>query len=162
MRGPGTTLCVLLLGMLAMVSLIVVGCSIAVDRATTPAVETSTSPELVRKAAEFGGWTLPVNAHVLMVRREVLRGTIYKMAVQMSPDDFRSMLEESHFAANFEQLYVTAAETTIAGPDLASSPNVETAQDTSRSPAGSSMHRTVTVDERDADTRIAHITFSDV
>jgi hypothetical protein len=154
------TLCALLLGMLALVSLVVVGCSSAVDRATAPDVETSTSPELVRKAAEFGGWTLPVNANVLMVRREVLRGTVYKMAVEMSPADFRSMLEKSRFTAAFRKLYETSLETTIAGPDLASSPNVETAQDTFVSPTGPGMFRTVTVDERDADTRIAHITFS--
>ncbi|WP_433714864.1 hypothetical protein ACQP2U_12920 [Nocardia sp. CA-084685] len=150
--------------MLALVSLAVFGCSRAVDRAidraVAPDVVTSAGPELVREAAEFGGWVVPVNAKVLMVRREIVRHKTYRMAVEMSPDDFRSMLEQSRFTATFRKLYETSLETTIAGPNLASSPNIETAQDLFVSPTGPGMTRTVTVDERDADTRIAHITFS--
>lgn len=159
MAGPGMTLRVLLSGMLALVSLTLAGCSSAVDRAIAPDVETSTSPELVREATEFGGWTLPVNGKVLMVRREIVRHKTYELAVEMSPDEFRSMLEASHFTATFEKLYLASHETTIAGPDLASSPNVEKAQDMFQSPTGIGMLRTVIVDERDADIRIAHIRF---
>jgi len=159
MRGLGVTLRALLLGMLALVSLAVAGCSNAIDRAIAPDVETSTNPELVREATEFGGWTLPANGKVLMVSREIVRHKTYKIAVEMSPADFRSMLEESHFAATFKKLCLASHETTIAGPDLASSPNVQTAQDTFVSPSRIGMLRTVIVDERDANTRIAHITF---
>ncbi|WP_227997302.1 hypothetical protein [Nocardia australiensis] len=141
-------------------SLVSTGCDSAIDRAIpAPQTETSTSPELVKEATEFGGWVLPENAKILLVRKEIVRDTDYLMAVEMSPANLAWMLEKSGFTAAFMRWSPTPADTTIAGPDLASSPNVQLAQDVFQSPEGVGMFRNVLVDERNAETRIAHIAF---
>ncbi|WP_433680069.1 hypothetical protein [Nocardia sp. CA-119907] len=152
----------LIVGILAVVSLVGTGCDSVIDSAMEPDVETSTSPELVKEAIEYGGWVLPANGKILLVKREIIRNRKYQIAVEMSPADFSSMLEQTRFVAAFDKLYVTSLVTTIAGPDLASSPNVQSAQDTFLSPKGKSMIREVVVDERTADTRIVHIEFRSV
>ncbi|WP_435593154.1 hypothetical protein [Nocardia sp. bgisy118] len=147
---------------MAAVSVAGTGCGRLVEVDTGPDVETSTSPEFVKEATEYGGWTLPSNGKVLLARREVVRDTEYKLAVEMSPADLVWMLDKSGFVADFRKLFETSLVTTIAGPDLASSPNVQKAQDTFTSPKGKVMFRRVAVDERTAETRIVHIEFQGI
>ncbi|MCP2293043.1 hypothetical protein [Nocardia amikacinitolerans] len=114
------------------------------------------------EATEYGGWTLPPNGKVLLARKEVIRDTEYKLAVEMSPSDLVWMLDKSGFIADFRKLFEPTLVTTIAGPDLASSPNVQKAQDTFTSPKGKVMFRRVAVDERTPETRIVHIEFQGI
>ncbi|MEV4129705.1 hypothetical protein [Nocardia sp. NPDC049707] len=145
------------------ISLAGTGCDSAIDRAVPgPQTVTSTSPELVKEATEFGGWVLPDNAKILLVRKEIVRDRKYLMAVEMSPIDLAWMLERSGFRADFRKRYPPIADVTIAGPDLTTSPNVQSAQDVFQSPTGVGMFRNVLVDERDTDTRIVHIAFRGV
>lgn len=48
-------------------------------------IETSTSPELIKEATDYGGWTLPPDGKVLLAQREIVRDIEYKLAVEMSP-----------------------------------------------------------------------------
>ncbi|WP_227996999.1 hypothetical protein [Nocardia australiensis] len=155
----------MLLGVLAVVSLAGAGCGSMIDRVTAPDVETSTSPELVKEATEFGGWTLPADGKILLVEKEVMRDSEFRrIAVEMSPTDVASMLEKSGFTTALDKVRDPSPPyiTTIAGPDLATSPNVQRAQDTFYSQAEKTISRTVVVDERDAETRIVHIEFSHI
>ncbi|MFC9440210.1 hypothetical protein [Nocardia sp. NPDC057030] len=125
-------------------------------------METSTSVELVREAVEYGGWVLPGNSKVLLVRKEIIRDRKYQVAAEMSPTDFASMLEQSRFTAPFARDAPPYLTTPIAGPDLATSPSVQRAQEWFTSSAGRVMLRDVVVDERDANTRVVHIEFRGV
>jgi hypothetical protein len=51
----------------------------------------------------------------------------------------------------------TVAEPIIAGPPLKTSPSLLQAPDVYHNQNGQSIHRTVTVDERDSSTRYVHI-----
>ncbi|MFQ6398849.1 hypothetical protein ACLMAJ_36095 [Nocardia sp. KC 131] len=149
--------------MLVAVSLVGTGCDSAIDRAVpAPQSEDSTGPELVKEATEFGGWALPESAKILLARKEIVRDTKYLIAAEMSPTDLAWMLEKSGFTAAFRKRYPPIADTTIAGPDLTTSPNVQSAQDVFQSPTGVGMFRNVLVDERDAEARIVHIAFRGV
>ncbi|MGV9817836.1 hypothetical protein [Nocardia xishanensis] len=150
------------IAVMVVVSMAGAGCGRFVEVDTGADVETSTSPEFVREATEYGGWTLPSNGKVLLARKEVIRDTEYKLAVEMSPTDLAWMLDKSGFVADFRKLFETSLVTTIAGPDLASSPNVQKAQDTFTSPKGKVMFRRVAVDERTAEIRIVHIEFQGI
>lgn len=138
------------------------GCGRLVEVDTEPDVETSTSPELIEEATEYGGWTLPPEGKVLLVRKEIVRDREYKLALEMSPTELAWMLEESGFEADFRKVFETSLVTIIAGPDLSSSPNVQKAQDTFTSPTGRTMFRRIAVDERTAETRIVHIEFQGI
>ncbi|WP_454196140.1 hypothetical protein [Nocardia sp. Marseille-Q1738] len=159
MRVPWWVLRALIISVIAVVSLAGTGCSSTIDRATAPEVETSTSPELVKEATEFGGWVLPGSGKILLVKKQIIRNRKYQIAVEMSPADLGWMLEQSRFAATFEKVYPPFIEETIAGPDLASSPNVQSAGDTFLSAPGKGTIREVVVDERTTETRIVHIEF---
>ncbi|MCP2278374.1 hypothetical protein [Nocardia amikacinitolerans] len=150
------------IALMAVVSISGTGCGSLVEVDTAPDVETSNSPEFVKEATEYGGWTLPPNGKVLLARKEVIRDTEYKLAVEMSPSDLVWMLDKSGFVADFRKLFEPTLVTTIAGPDLASSPNVQKAQDTFTSPKGKVMFRRVAVDERTPETRIVHIEFQGI
>ncbi|MFB8277590.1 hypothetical protein [Nocardia colli] len=150
------------LTLLVVVALAGVGCDSVIDRAAAPDVEASSSPELVQEAVEYGGWVLLGNSKVLLVRREVIRDRKYQIAAEMSPTDFSSMLEQSRFTAPFAKDVPPYLTTTIAGPDLATSPSVRRAQEWFTSSAGKVMLRDVVVDERDANTRVVHIEFRGV
>ncbi|MFE7798711.1 hypothetical protein [Nocardia sp. NPDC057440] len=151
-----------MLGMLVVLSLAGTGCSSGIDRATAPDTESSTSPELVKEATEYGNWVLPANGNILLVKREIIRDRKYQIAVEMSPTDLTWMLEQSRFTDPLEKDFPPYLTKTIAGPDLASSPNVQHAQDTFLSQEKKSMIRDVVVDERAANTRIVHIEFRGV
>ncbi|MEV6560187.1 hypothetical protein AB0M22_31020 [Nocardia sp. NPDC051756] len=145
-----------------MVSLAGAGCDSVIDRAAAPEVEASSSPELVREAVEYGGWVLPADAKVLLVRKEIVRDRKYQIAAEMSPTDLSSILAQSRFTPPFARDIPPYLTTTIAGPDLATSPSVRRAQEWFTSPAGKVMLRDVVVDERDENTRIVHIEFRGV
>jgi len=152
--------------LLAVVSLAVYGCDRAVDRAVdkamVPDVEASTDPALVAEASEYGEWILPAHGKVLLVEREVVRDRRYRIAVEVSPADLVPMLERSRFPTALAKDYPPYLQKTIAGPPLESSPKVLHAQEWFTSSAGKVMLRDVTVDERDANTRIVHIDFRGV
>lgn len=159
MSGPRWALRALISGILVLVSLAGTGCNSVGDRATAPDTETSTSPELVKEATEYGDWILPANANILLAQREIIRDRKYQIAVEMSPADLTWMLEQSRFTDPLEKDFPPYLTKTIAGPDLASSPSVQHAQDTFLSQEKKSMIRDVVVDERTANTRIVHIEF---
>lgn len=149
---------------ISVVSLSVFGVSGCVD--TTPrgaetGLEMSVSPELAKEATDFGDWMLPVDGKVLLVKKEARpRSDVkFNLAVEMSPDGLAWMLEHSNYYAPFEKGLPVYPERIIAGPDLATSPSVQKAQDIFRSGEGDSMIRDVVVDERTADLRIVHIEF---
>lgn len=148
-------------GLLLAVAILLCGtaCDRAIDRAAAPDIETSTSGELVREAAEFGGWTLPSTANVLLAQRETANNTKYRIAVEVPTADVQSMLAKSHFTNRFDKLYQTVLVKTIAGPDLADSPNVLLAQDNHVPAKGRSTIREVVIDERYPQTRIVHLEF---
>jgi hypothetical protein len=162
MSGPRWTQRALILGVLVVVSLVGSGCNSDIDRATVPDTETSTSPELVKEATEYGDWMLPPNGKILLAKREIIRDRKYQIAVEVSPADLAWMLEKSRFTDPLEKDFPPYLTKTIAGPDLASSPHVQHAQDVFLSQEKKSMIRDVTVDERAADTRIVHIEFRGV
>ncbi|MBB4855567.1 hypothetical protein HNP40_002974 [Mycobacteroides chelonae] len=149
----------LFIGLLVASLLFATACDRVVDRAAAPDVETSTSTQLVRNATEFGGWTLPANGKVLLAQRETVNNKKYRIAVEMPAADVQAMLEKSHFTAKFSKLYQTSLVKTIAGPDLASSPNVLLAQDNYVPAKGKSAIREVAIDERNPQTRIVHLEF---
>lgn len=135
----------------------------AIDQMMVPDVEESTSPELLREATEYGGWVLPANAKVLLVRREIVRDRKYRIAVETSPADLTLMLEQSRFPAVLSPSEPPYLRKTIAGPPLESSPRVEQGQEAwFTSSAGRVMIRDVTVDVRDENTRVVHIEFRGV
>ncbi len=135
----------------------------AVDRMMVPDVEESTSPELLREATEYGGWVLPANAEVLLVRREIIRDRKYQIAVETSPADLALMLEQSRFPDVLSHRDPPYLQKTIAGPPLESSPRVERGQEAwFTSSAGKVMIREVTVDVRDENLRVVHIEFRGV
>ncbi|WP_280420155.1 hypothetical protein [Nocardia carnea] len=154
------------LGILAAVTLGFYGCARVVDRsieqAMVPDIEASTSPALLAEATEYGGWILPANSKVLLVERKNDRDRRYRIAVELSPADLVWMLEQSRFPVTFAKEYPPFLQQPIAGPSLESSPNVVRAQEWFTSPAGTVMMRDITVDERDANTRIVHIDFRGV
>lgn len=137
-------------------------CDRVIDRAAAPDIETSTSAELVKDATEFGGWVLPANGKVLLAQRETLNNKKYRIAVEMPVADVQPMLDKSHFTAKFSKLYQTSLVKTIAGPDLASSPNVQLAQDNYVPAKGKSAIREVAIDERDPQMLIVHLEFRGV
>ncbi len=151
-----------LIGLLVVVLLFGTGCDRAIDRVAAPDIETSTSPELVKEATEFGGWTLPADGKVLLAQRETVNNKKYRIAVEMPVADVQPMLEKSGFTAKFSKLYQTSLVKTIAGPDLASSPNVLLAQDNYVPAKGKSAIREVVIDERDPLTRTVHLEFRGV
>ncbi|MBF9316371.1 hypothetical protein [Mycobacteroides chelonae] len=151
-----------LAGLLAVFLLLGTGCDRAIDRVAAPDIETSTSPQLVKEATEFGGWTLPADGKVLLAQRETVNNKKYRIAVEMPVGDVQPMLEKSGFAAKFNKLYQTSLVKTIAGPDLASSPNVVLAQDNYVPAKGKSAIREVVIDERDPQTRTVHLEFRGV
>ncbi|MEV0343067.1 hypothetical protein AB0H49_29000 [Nocardia sp. NPDC050713] len=150
---------VLVVGVIAAVSLAGTGCGSIIDRAAAPDVETSTSPELVQEALEFGGWVIPAGGKILLVERRIVRNRKYLIALQTSPSDLDWMLEKSGFEASFEKAYPPFLAETIAGPDLMSSPNVRSARDTLVSSPGKGTIRQVAVDDRSQDIRIVHLEF---
>ncbi|RJO77122.1 hypothetical protein D5S18_13235 [Nocardia panacis] len=153
-------LIVVILGVLALSVLAIIVFSKLIDRVAEPNIETSTTPGLVQEAFEYGGWTLPDTGKVLLVRRQIVRRSAYQIAIEIPTADLGVMLEKSGFRAVFEKLYATGLVNPIAGPDLSSSPNVQTAQDEFISPKGWPMFRRVTIDERSPDMRIVHLVFS--
>lgn len=128
-------------------------------RATDARNETSTSPELIREAAAFGGLVLSPNAEVLQARVDSALDTRYQLALSTDPDDLTKMLADSHFDKPLTRTYPPFEEV-LAGPSLASSPTVLKAQDRYTNSEGRSVYRTVIVDERDPNTRIVHISLN--
>ncbi|WP_410870458.1 hypothetical protein [Nocardia sp. A7] len=137
----------------------VAGCSGGViDRGGEPMVM-SDSPELVAEATDFGDWSLPAEGKVLLVRREKPEDLRYNLVLETSPSGLAWMLEHSHYTAPFKKWMPVSPVETIAGPPLATSPNLQKAQDFFTSPEGDAMIRDVLVDERSPELRIIHIEF---
>lgn len=121
----------------------------------------SDSPELVQEATEFGDWSLPADGKVLLVRKETFDDPKYTLVVETSPAGVTWMLAQSKYSAPLEKRYSIDPDldAVIAGPPLATSPNVLKAQDLFVSKEGDSMIRDVIVDERTAELRIVHLEF---
>lgn len=118
--------------------------------------ETSTSPELVKQATEFGGIVIPPEAEVLQAHVDSAMDTRYQLVLKMPSSGLPALLTESHFTEPLARAY-PPFEPIIAGPDLASSPSVVSAQDRYRNSEGKSVYRTVIVDERDPNVRFVHL-----
>ncbi|WP_235631539.1 hypothetical protein [Mycolicibacterium fortuitum] len=148
-----------LLGLTAVAMFVVVACAShddPVGRALGSRDESSTSPELIKQASEFGGVVIPTGAEVLQAHVDSAMDTRYQLVLKMSPADLPTLLTESHFTKPLTRDY-PPFEPIIAGPDLASSPSVVRAQDRYRNSAGKSVYRTVIVDEREPDVRFVHL-----
>lgn len=118
--------------------------------------QSSTSPELVKQASEFGGIVIPPGAEVLQARVDSALDTRYQLALKIAPDNLPTLLTESHFAQPLAQAY-PPFEPIIAGPDLLDSPSVVRGQDRYRNPEGKSVYRTIIVDEREPNLRFVHL-----
>ncbi|MCP3811670.1 hypothetical protein NLX62_04915 [Mycobacteriaceae bacterium Msp059] len=148
-----------LLGLTAAALFMMVACAShddPVGRTLGSREETSTSPELVKQATEFGGIAIPPGAEVLQAHMDSAMDTRYQLVLKLSPSDLPTLLTESHFAQPLTRVF-PPFEPIIAGPDLASSPSVVSAQDRYRNPEGKSVYRTVIVDEREANIRFVHL-----
>lgn len=118
--------------------------------------ETSTSPELVKQATEFGGVVIPPGAEVLQAHVDSAMDTRYQLVLTMSPADLPTLLTEAHFTQPLTRTY-PPFEPIIAGPDLAGSPSVVSAQDRYRNSEGKSVYRTVIVDEHEPNVRFVNL-----
>ncbi|MBP2456063.1 hypothetical protein [Mycolicibacterium lutetiense] len=118
--------------------------------------ESSTSPELVKQATEFGGIAIPPGAEVLQAHVDSAMDTSYQLVLKMPSTDLPTLLTESHFTGSLTRVY-PPFEPVIAGPDLAGSPSVVSAQDRYRNTEGKSVYRTVIVDEREPNVRFVHL-----
>ncbi|NEW31242.1 hypothetical protein GV791_01525 [Nocardia cyriacigeorgica] len=150
------------IGSILLVSGGLYGCNRAInhaaDRLMVVDAEESVCPELIREATEYGGWVLPDDAAVLLVRREIVRDRKYQLTLETTSAGLALMLERSRFPDVIRSAYPPFTITTIAGPPLESSPLVEHGQEAwFTSSSGKVMIREVTVDVRDADTRVVHI-----
>ncbi|MGA5545581.1 hypothetical protein ACPCIR_27390 [Mycobacterium sp. NPDC051198] len=148
-----------LLGLTAVALFTVVACAAhddPVGRTVGSRDESSTSPELVKQAAQFGGVVIPAGAEVLQAHVDSAMDTRYQLVLKMSPADLPTLLTESHFTQPLVRVY-PPFEPVIAGPDLASSPAVVSAQDRYPNPEGTSVYRTAIVDEREPNVRFVHL-----
>ncbi|QIS12686.1 hypothetical protein [Nocardia arthritidis] len=125
------------------------------QRTRTPAVT-----DIVREAAEFGGIVIPQGVTVLDARSERGIDTLYQLALSTDQQGLTLLLTASKFSAQLNKVY-RVTETTIAGPPLDTSPSILQADDVYRNPDGQSVHRVVTVDERDPSNRYVHIQLYD-
>jgi hypothetical protein len=116
-----------------------------------------TDVEFTREATDFAEIVLPPDATVLRVHSESFAGTYYQLAVSMAPADVATLIQESHFTGQLHILPPATYPKILAGPDLASSPSVVSAQDRIITRKGRAVYRTITIDERDAATRIVHL-----
>ena len=146
-----TGVCVPLLAVLVLPA-----CSSPPDQAAGQS-KTATDAEFTREATDFAEIVLPPNATVLRVHSESFAGTYYQLAVSMAPVDAATLIRESHFTGQLHILPAATYPKTLAGPDLASSPSVVSAQDRIITSRGKAVYRTITIDERDAATRIVHL-----
>ncbi|WP_233213663.1 hypothetical protein [Mycobacterium hubeiense] len=150
------------LGTALLLLLMAVACSQngdPVGRTTNARIETSTSPELIKEATAFGGLVLPPGAEVLQARVDSALDTRYQLALRIDPDGLTKLLADSHFDKPLIKAYPPFEEV-IAGPSLATSPLVLTAQDRYQNAEGMSVYRTVIVDERDPSTWIVHLSMN--
>lgn len=118
--------------------------------------ESSTSPEFIRQASEFGGIVIPPGAEVLQAHVDRAMDTRYQLVLKMPSSDLPTLLAGSDFTKPLTRVY-PPFEPIIAGPDLASSPSVFSAQDRHRNAEGKSVYRTVIVDEREPNVRFVHL-----
>ncbi|WP_243858206.1 hypothetical protein [Mycobacterium sp. DL440] len=148
-----------LLGLAAVALFMAVACAShddPVGRTLGSRDETSTIPELVKQATEFGGIAIPPGAEVLQAHVDSAMDTRYQLVLKMPSSDLPTLLTESHFTEPLARAY-PPFEPIIAGPDLASSPSVVSAQDRYRNSEGKSVYRTVIIDERDPNVRFVHL-----
>ncbi|OLP03008.1 hypothetical protein BVU76_08115 [Mycolicibacterium porcinum] len=144
---------------LVVVALFATACAPADDpvgRTLGSRAETSTSPELIKEASDFGGIVIPAGAVVLQASVDGAIDTRYRLALKMSSADLQTLLSGSHFNAALTRAH-PPFDPIIAGPPLASSPSVLGAQDRYRNAEGKSRYRDVIVDEREPDTRFVHL-----
>ncbi|PPJ18213.1 hypothetical protein C5E45_10190 [Nocardia nova] len=151
----------MIVGIAVVISLVGTGCSTVVDPAVQDPSETGTSPELIKQATDFGRWTLPANAKVLLVKNEMGRAPRCRIALEMTPADLSWMLEKSRYSAARVPGSGSSRDT-IAGPDPKTSPNLLHGRDNIKASDGNTVWRKVLIDERDANTRFVHLEFLDI
>lgn len=148
-----------LLGLAAVALFIAVACAShddPVGRTLGSRDERSTNPEFIRQASEFGGMVIPSGAEVLQAHLDSAMDTRYQLVLKMLPSDLPTLLTGSDFTKPLTRAH-PPFEPIIAGPDLASSPSVVSAQDRYRNAEGKSVYRTVIVDEREPNVRFVHL-----
>ncbi|WP_225729121.1 MULTISPECIES: hypothetical protein [unclassified Nocardia] len=121
---------------------------------------TSSVADTIREAAEFGGIVIPQGVTVLGARSESGIDTLYQLALSTDQQGLTLLLTASKFSAQLNKVY-RVTETTIAGPPLDTSPSILQSEDIYRHSDGKSVHRIVTVDERDVSNRYVHIQLFD-
>ncbi|MCG7608223.1 MULTISPECIES: hypothetical protein [Mycobacterium] len=99
---------------------------------------------------------IPSGAEVLQAHLDSAMDTRYQLVLKMLPSDLPTLLTGSDFTKPLTRAH-PPFEPIIAGPDLASSPSVVSAQDRYRNAEGKSVYRTVIVDEREPNVRFVHL-----
>lgn len=140
----------------ALLVALLTGCTAAgpgPGRATTSSQPPA--PDVAARAAAFGRVVLPPGVEVRFADQQGFQDTLVRLTLRTDPAGVTALLAASGFTAPLRA--TTSAGPVPAGPDLATSPSVLTAQDAVDPPGAARVFRTVVVDERDATTRWVHL-----